>query len=103
MHGGEEQVVAQIVEMRDAALLRAKVAHRRWQIDRRNSTPAQADRGLSIKIEAPHPACSLEDLEERRDRIDAEAEQRITDPRPQRLEIGPAVRDLPSDDAQARR
>src|SRR5258708_29846355 len=56
VHPGEEQVVAQIAEMRHAALGGAQVPHRHGNVERPYATPAQAHRRLSVEVEAPHPA-----------------------------------------------
>ena len=69
--------------MRDAAVLAAEIAHRRRQVDDGNAPPGQPDGRFRVEIEAPHPAGFLEYPQQRRNRIDAEAEQRIADSRPQ--------------------
>src|SRR5258707_12266173 len=101
MHPGQQRVVAPIVEMRDAALLRAEVAHRRRQIDRPYAAPAQAHHSLHIEVEAPHPNLSAHDLEQRSDGIDSKAEQRTMNSRTQRFEISQPIRTPETLDAQA--
>src|SRR5450755_2115156 len=58
MHPGQQRVVAPIVEMRDAAFLRAEIAYRRRQIDGPHAAPAQTHDSLYIEIETPHPKLS---------------------------------------------
>jgi hypothetical protein len=91
MHPAQHNIVAPVAEMGHAAFIRPQVPHWHTNIMGRHALPAQSHRGLRIEIVAPHPTAGPHDLDQRHDGIDAEAEQRITDAVPQRLQIGAGI------------
>jgi hypothetical protein len=56
MHPRQQQVVAAMMEMRYAALIRGEITHRRVGVDGAHATPAQAHQRLGIEVEAAHEA-----------------------------------------------
>src|ERR1700681_3671774 len=56
VHRYQQDIVAQIVEMRNAAFVRAEITHRRRNVDRPGATPYQAHRGFGVEVEAAHRA-----------------------------------------------
>jgi hypothetical protein len=93
MHPGEQHVVAQVIEMRYAAVFRPQVFDRRRYVDRTYAAPAKPHRHFGVEIEAAHPAAVCHHLPQGARRVDAEAEQRIADALPQGFQIGPPVGD----------
>ena len=92
MHPGQPDIVAHIMEVRDTALARRRgIAPARQCSIGRTPRQAQPHRRLRIEVEAAHPALPLHDVAQRRHRIDAEAEERIADAAPQRLQLRPPL------------
>ena len=98
MHGGEEQIVPAIAEMRDAAFGFAEIAYRGGDVDGRDAAPDEAHRGLGVKIETAHPGGAFHDGQQAGDGVDAEPEQRIADGA-RRFDSGEAVGQATADDA----
>src|ERR1700678_637240 len=55
VHPRQQQVVAQIVEVRYATFVGAEIAHRCFDPDGPHALPAQTHRCFRIEVEAPHP------------------------------------------------
>src|SRR5208337_79444 len=58
VHPCQKGIVAPVLEMRDAALVRSEITHRCSDIDRLEALPAKAHGGFRIEIESPHPTLS---------------------------------------------
>jgi len=99
VHGGEQQIIAAIAEMRYAAFGFAEIANRGGLVDGGHAAPDEAHGGLGVKIEPPHPVRGLHDGQQRCDGIDAKAEQGIADGA-EGFDFGKRVREAPADDAQ---
>jgi hypothetical protein len=79
VHGGEEKIITAIAEMGDAAFGFPKIANRRGLVDGGHAGPDEAHGGLGIKIKSAHPGCAFHERQQRRDGVDAKAEQGIAD------------------------
>ncbi len=91
MHPGQERVVAPVIEMRHAALVGVEIPHRRRLVERAHPRPAHSDHRFRVEVEAPHPELLTHHLAQGHDRVHPEAEQGITDSRPERFEVDPPV------------
>ena len=99
MHPGEEDVVANVAELRHPAFGFGQIANGDWDVDDREPLPAEAYRGFCVEVEPAGPADASHGIEQCGGRVDAKAEEGIVDAPPERLQVGPPVGDAPAFDA----
>lgn len=99
MHPGEEDVVADVAELRNPASGFGQIANGDWDVDDGEPLPAEAYRGFCVEVEPAGPADALHGIEQCCGRVDAKAEEGIVDTPPERLQVGPPIGDAPAFDA----
>ncbi len=79
MHSDEEEVVADVVEVGDAAVFFAEVGAGDGDVGDGGFGPGEVDGGLGVEVEAAGPACFGEGVDEGGGGVGAHAEEDVAD------------------------
>jgi len=101
VHSNEEEVIAQVSEMGDAAFGGGEVATGGGKVDDGMAAPDEADGGFRVEVVVTGVAGGVEDAEESVGGVDAEAEEAVAEIAAEGFESGEEVGDVMAEEAFA--
>jgi hypothetical protein len=101
VHSDEEEVVAQVSKMGDAAFGGGEVATGGGEVDDGMAAPDEADGGFGVEVVVAGVAGGVEDAEQGVGGVDAEAEEAVAEIAAEGFEAGEEVGDVMAEEAFA--